>query len=92
VQLDRQSDEYGLAYDDRTATERINSQAKALNIERPGCRRMLAIRNKNTLIYIVINLKAIERVRAAKPKALHHKPCYDLTRLDLALGVKYAPE
>jgi hypothetical protein len=37
VQLDRQSEEYDLAYDDRTAAERINSQAKGLGIERPGC-------------------------------------------------------
>ena len=66
VQLDRQSDEYDLAYDDRTAAERVNSQAKGLGIERPRLRRMSGIRNQNTLIYIVINLKAIQRVRAAK--------------------------
>ena len=69
VQLDRQSDEYDLAYDDRTAAERINSQAKAFGIERPRLRRLSGVRNQNTLIYIVINLKAIQRVRAAKPKA-----------------------
>ncbi len=69
VQLDRQSDEYDLAYDDRTAAERINSQAKALGIERPKLRRMSAIRNQNTLTYIVINLKAIQRVRDAKAQA-----------------------
>jgi hypothetical protein len=74
VQLDRQSDEYDLAYDDRTAAERINSQAKALGIERPRLRRVSGIRNQNTLIYIVINLKAIQRVRAAKAKAQSQSP------------------
>lgn len=69
VQLDRQSEEYDLAYDDRTAAERINSQAKALGIERPKLRRMSGIRNQNTLIYIVINLKAIQRIRAVKAQA-----------------------
>jgi len=69
VTLDRQSDEYNKAYDDRTAAERINSQAKAHGIERPKLRRMSGIRNQNTLIYIVINLKAIQRIRAAKAQA-----------------------
>ena len=69
VQLDRQSDEYDLAYDDRTAAERVNSQAKGLGIERPRLRRMSGFRNQNTLIYILINLKAIQRVRAAKAQA-----------------------
>ncbi len=69
VELDRQSDEYDTAYDARTAAERINSQAKAFGIERPGLRRIRSIRNQITLIYIVINLKAIQRVRTAKAKA-----------------------
>jgi hypothetical protein len=69
IQLDRQSTEYDWAYDDRTAAERINSQAKALGIERPRLRRMSGIRNQNTLTYIVINLKAIQRLRAAKAQA-----------------------
>ncbi len=66
VELDRHSDEFDTAYNDRTAAERINSQAKALGIERPKLRRIRSICNQNTLIYIVINLKAIQRVRALK--------------------------
>jgi hypothetical protein len=69
IQLDRRSNEYDLAYDDRTAAERINSQAKALGIERPRLRRMSGVCNQNTLVYIVINLKAIQRLRAAKAQA-----------------------
>lgn len=69
IQLDRHSDEYDLAYDDRTAAERINSQAKGLGIERPRLRRISGVRNQNTLTYIIINLKAIQRVRAVKAQA-----------------------
>ena len=45
-------------YNQRTADERINSQAVALGIERPHLRRHSAIANQNTLIYVLINLRA----------------------------------
>jgi len=61
--LDRQSDAYQDAYRQRTATERINSQAKALGIERPHLRNGQAITNRNTLIYTLINLRALQRIR-----------------------------
>jgi hypothetical protein len=60
--LDRQSDRYRLVYDQRTATERIFSQAVALGMERPKLRNQAAITNQNTLIYLLINLRAIQRV------------------------------
>ena len=50
-------------YKQRTATERINSQAKALGIERPHIRNGKAIANLNTLIYILINLRLLQRIR-----------------------------
>ena len=65
-QLDRQSEKYKKIYKQRTATERINSQAKELGIERPKLRNRLSITNQNTLTYILINLKAIQRVRDLK--------------------------
>ena len=65
-QLDRQSDEYQLIYNQRTADERINSQALALGIERPKLRNGQAITNQNTLTYVLINLRALHRVRAHK--------------------------
>lgn len=74
VELDRQSEEYDTAYDDRTAPERINSQAKELGIERPKLRRMSSVCNHNTLIYIVINARALARVRAAKARATQEPP------------------
>jgi hypothetical protein len=61
-QLDRQSLAYKQVYKQRTATERINSQAVELGIERPKIRNGHAIANQNTLIYIVINLRAIQRI------------------------------
>jgi hypothetical protein len=62
-QLDRESPAYKNVYKQRTATERVNSQAVNLGIERPKLRNGHAIANHNTLIYIVINLRALRRVQ-----------------------------
>jgi hypothetical protein len=59
--LDRHADPYKAIYKQRTAAERINSQAKALGIERPRQRRMAPIARRNTLIYIIINIRALRR-------------------------------
>ena len=65
-QLDRESAEYKAVYKQRTADERINSQAKELGIERPHLRRQSAIVNQNTLVYVLINLRTLQRIRAQK--------------------------
>jgi hypothetical protein len=65
-QLDRESPAYKDVYRQRTATERVNSQAVNLGIERPRLRNGKAIANHNTLIYIVINLRALQRVQQKK--------------------------
>jgi len=65
IALDRQADTYKRIYRQRTAAERINSQAKALGIERPQVRNSASVHNLNTLTYIVINARALERARAA---------------------------
>ena len=62
--LDRESVAYKDAYRHRTATERINSQTVALGIERPHLRNGQAIANRNTLIYTLINLRFLRRIRA----------------------------
>jgi hypothetical protein len=67
-QLDRHGAEYQAIYKQRTADERVNSQAVALGIERPKLRRHSAIVNQNTLIYVLINLRALQRIRAHKEK------------------------
>jgi len=69
-QLDRSSDRYKQVYNQRTATERINSQAVELGIERPKLRNGQAIANINTLIYILINLRTLQRIRRRKATLL----------------------
>lgn len=64
--LDRESELYKQAYRQRTAVERINSQAVALGIERPHLRHGSAIANQNTLIYLLINLRFLQRLRGGQ--------------------------
>ena len=61
--LDRDSELYKQLYRQRTAVERINSQAVALGIEYPHLRNGAAIANQNTLIYLLINLRFLQRLR-----------------------------
>lgn len=63
-QLDRDSKMYKRVYKQRTAVERIFSQAKALGIERPKLRNRQAIVNQNSLTYLLINLRAMRRIIA----------------------------
>ncbi len=67
-QLDREDPAYKAIYKQRTADERSNSQAVELGIERPRLRRQSAIVNQNTLIYVLSNLHALQRVRLQKEK------------------------
>jgi hypothetical protein len=62
--LDQDGEKYKEIYRQRTAVERINSQAFALGIERPHLRNGKAIANTNTLIYILINLRMLQRLRS----------------------------
>ncbi len=64
TRLDRASADYKGIYNQRTATERINGQATELGIERPRLRNEAAIANHNTLLYVLIDLRALKRVRA----------------------------
>ena len=58
-QLDRDSQAYKQVYKQRTAVERIFSQAVKLGIERPKLRNRRAIANINTLI----NLRLLQRIK-----------------------------
>ncbi|MEZ4637863.1 MAG: transposase [Caldilineaceae bacterium] len=62
-EIDRESELYRHIYAQRTASERIFSQAKASGIERPKLRNYQSIANYNTLIYTLLNLRALERIR-----------------------------
>jgi hypothetical protein len=63
-QLDRESVAFKEIYKQRTAVERIFSQAKALGIERPKLRNRSAIANQNTLTYLLINCRLMGRLWA----------------------------
>ncbi len=64
VTLDRTSPLYKTIYRQRTCAERINSQAKELGIERPKVRNIHSVRNLNTLTYLVINVRALQRANS----------------------------
>lgn len=66
VELDRDTDDFKAIYKQRTATERVNSQATEIGIEEPRLRNRRAITNQDTLIYVLINLRGLKRVRARK--------------------------
>jgi hypothetical protein len=66
--IDRDDATYKRIYKQRTATERINSQAVDLGIERPKLRNRVSITNHNTLTYVLINLHALQRIRQRKAK------------------------
>jgi hypothetical protein len=61
VTLDRTAPLYQAIYRQRTSCERINSQAKELGIERPKVRNARSIHTLNTLTYVVINVRALNR-------------------------------
>lgn len=63
LSLDRHSAAYRQLYNQRTSAERINSQATALGIERPRVRRLAGVTRLNTLTYLVINVRALQRLQ-----------------------------
>jgi hypothetical protein len=70
VTLDRTGPLYQAIYRQRTSCERINSQAQALGIERPKVRNARSVHRLNTLIYLVINARAIQRVQSINARLL----------------------
>jgi hypothetical protein len=71
VQLDRCGPLYQAIYTQRTCCERINSQAKELGIERPKLRNGRSVAHLNTLIYITINVRALDRAKSSYRGLLH---------------------
>lgn len=68
--LDRTAPLYKAVYTQRTSTERINSQSEALGIKRPKVRNGHSVANLNTLTYIIINAKALQRARSINASLL----------------------
>jgi hypothetical protein len=71
VTLNREGPLYHAIYTQRTSCERINSQAQALGIERPKVRHGRSVANLNTLIYLVINAKALAKAQSINRRLLH---------------------
>lgn len=63
VTLDRDSPLYKGIYRQRTSTERTNSHSKALGLERPKVRNIHSVRTLNTLTYLIINARALQRAK-----------------------------
>jgi hypothetical protein len=63
LQLDRNAEPYKTIYAQRTATERLFSQARELGMERPKLRNGAAVANPNTLIYVLLNLRTLQRIQ-----------------------------
>jgi hypothetical protein len=74
VTLDRDGPLYHAVYTQRTCCERINSQAKELGIERPKVHNGRSVAHLNTLIYLVINVRALQRAKAINAKLLSTPP------------------
>jgi hypothetical protein len=68
--LDRDGTLYHAIYTQRTACERINSQAQALGIERPKVRNGRSVANLNTLIYLIMNVRALQRAKSINRRLL----------------------
>ncbi len=64
ITLDRTGPLYQALYTQRTCCERINSQAKELGIERPKVRNSHSVCNLNTLIYLIMNGRALQRAKS----------------------------
>lgn len=89
-QLDRSSDDYKAVYNQRTADERLNSQAVALGIERPKLRRDTAIANQNTLIYALINLRTLHRIRQRKVELAQSQATVSIPLAQAGLAIQEA--
>ncbi len=70
VLLDRSGPLYKSIYSQRTCCERINSQAKDLGIERPKVRNRRSVANFNTLIYLIVNVRALDRAKSINGRLL----------------------
>jgi hypothetical protein len=70
VTLDRDSPLYHAIYTQRTSCERINSQAKELGIERPKVHNGRSVANLNTLIYLIMNVRALARAKSINRRLL----------------------
>ena len=61
---------YHAVYNQLTSCERINSQAQALGIELPKVRNGRSVANLNTLIYLIMNVRALQKAKSINTRLL----------------------
>jgi hypothetical protein len=70
VTLDRDGPLYHALYNERTGCERVNARAKELGIERPRVRNGRSVANLNTLIYVIVNVRVLEKAKSINKRLL----------------------
>jgi len=57
-------------YNQRTGCERVNARAKELGIERPRVRNGHSVANLNTLIYVIVNVRVLQKAKLINQRLL----------------------
>jgi hypothetical protein len=70
VLLNRKSPLFRAVYNQRTSAERINSQAKELGIERPKVRNQRSVERLNTLTYLIVNVRVLQKAKSINRRIL----------------------
>ena len=70
VTLDRDGPLYHALYHERTGCERVNARAKELSIERPRVRNGRSVAHLNTLIYVIVNVRVLEKAKSINKQLL----------------------
>ena len=70
VTLDRDGPLFHALYNQRTGCERVNARAKELGIERPRVRNERSVANLNTLIYVIVNVRVLEKAKSINKRLL----------------------
>ncbi len=70
VTLDRDGPLFHALYNQRTGCERVNARAKELGIERPRVRNGHSVANLNTLIYVIVNVRVLQKAKSINSRLL----------------------
>ncbi len=70
VTLDRDGSLYHALYNERTGCERVNARAKELGIERPRVRNGRSVANLNTLTYLIVNVRVLQKAKTINKRLL----------------------
>jgi hypothetical protein len=70
VTLDRHGSLFHALYPQRTGCERVNARAKEWGIERPRVRNGRSVANLNTLIYVIVNVRVLEKAKSINQRLL----------------------